>query len=63
MSALDLSRTEAPVAPWGWPWTWQKIRTYMQDKYGGTYSTHELRAMEIKWRKIFAQAGWSVKGQ
>jgi hypothetical protein len=44
-------------------WTWSKIREYMADKYGHSYTVHDLRAMEIKWRRIFADAGWRVKGQ
>lgn len=44
-------------------WTWSKLRTYMADKYGKYYTPGELRAMEIKWKRAFAEAGWSVKGQ
>lgn len=44
-------------------WTWTKIRTYMADKYGQYYTPGELRAMETKWKRAFAEAGWSVKGR
>lgn len=43
-------------------WTWRKINEHMVDKYGHSYTAHELRAMEVKWRRIFAEAGWRVKG-
>lgn len=46
-----------------WPRTWRSIRDYMDAKYLGSYQPGELRAMEIKWRKIFVSVGWSVKGQ
>jgi hypothetical protein len=44
-------------------WTWRKLRQYMNDRYGGQLPEAELRALEVKWRKIFAAAGWSVKGE
>ena len=44
-------------------WTWESLRTWMASKHGGTYRPHELRAIELKWRRIFSEAGFSVKGQ
>lgn len=43
--------------------TWRAIRTWIENKHGGSYKPHELRQMELKWRRIFANAGFSVKGQ
>lgn len=42
--------------------SWRQIRERMEAQYLRTYTPNELRAMEIKWRRIFAEAGWSVKG-
>ena len=44
-------------------WTWRSIREWLQARHGGAIPPHELRAAELKWRKIFASAGWSVKGE
>lgn len=44
-------------------WTWESIRTWMNSKHGATYRSGELRALELKWRRIFSEAGFSVKGQ
>lgn len=60
-AADPISSESTPT--WRWPWTWFSIRMYLQDKYGGSYSKQELRDLEVKWRRIFASAGWSVKGQ
>jgi hypothetical protein len=60
---LDPISTEPHTSTSRWPWTWHTIREYMGDKYGNHYPAHELRAMEVKWRKICADAGWSIKGQ
>lgn len=57
-----MARDERPTGGPG-AWTWQKIREYLNDRYGGHLPPHELRASEIKWRKIFSSVGWSVKGQ
>lgn len=43
--------------------TWHKINEYMADQYLRWYTPAELRQMEVKWRRIFAEAGWSVKGE
>lgn len=42
--------------------TWLEIREHMSHQYGKHYTPIELRLMEIKWRRIFSAAGWSVKG-
>lgn len=44
-------------------WTWRSIREWLQMRHGGSIAPHELRAAELKWRKIFADCGWSVKGE
>jgi hypothetical protein len=44
-------------------WTWESIRRWMTDRHGGALAQAELRALEVKWRKICAASGWSVKGQ
>lgn len=44
-------------------WTWSKINEHMNSKYGRHYTPGELRQMEVKWRRILSDAGWSVKGQ
>lgn len=43
--------------------TWRQVRQYIADRHRGNLGDHELRAIEVKWRKIFAAAGWSVKGE
>lgn len=44
-------------------WTWQSLREWINSKYAGAYTQHDLRQMELKWRRIFSRAGFSVKGQ
>lgn len=51
---------ESPTQP---IWNWGKIREFMKSRYGQWYTDADLRAMEVKWRKIFSAAGWKVKGQ
>jgi len=43
--------------------TWAKIREQLQAKYGHSYTERELRDMELKWKRIFIEAGWDVRGQ
>lgn len=42
--------------------TWRQIREQLEGQYGRFYNSTELRASENKWRRIFAEAGFSVKG-
>lgn len=42
--------------------TWHEIRQELAASYGRWYSPGELRTMELKWRRAFSEAGWSVKG-
>lgn len=42
--------------------TWHRIRQELQATYGKWYSPGDLRTMEVKWRRIFAETGWNVKG-
>lgn len=42
--------------------TWRQIREQMEAQYARSYNPAELRSMELKWRRIFAECGWSVKG-
>lgn len=57
MSTLDAPEPRKPL------WTWRKIRVHMKDHYGVWYSDTELRALEVKWKRAFADAGWTVKGE
>lgn len=41
--------------------TWHGIRQSMKDSYGKWYTDGDLRSMEIKWRRIFAETGFNVK--
>lgn len=43
--------------------TWHELRQEMAASYGKWYTPGELRAMELKWRRAFAEAGFSVKGE
>lgn len=43
--------------------TWFQIREELKATYGKWYPAKDLRASEIKWRRICAEVGWSVKGQ
>lgn len=42
--------------------TWHGIRQELLANYGKWYSPGDLRTMEVKWRRIFAEAGWNMKG-
>lgn len=54
---------ETPAAPRSQTKTWHQIRQDMQASYQGkAYTEHDLRVMEVKWRRIFVEAGFNVKG-
>lgn len=42
--------------------TWHNIRVNMSHTYGKWYTARDLKEMENKWRRIFSDAGWSMKG-
>jgi hypothetical protein len=43
--------------------TWRSINDFMAVQYGKWYTPGELRAMELKWKRAFAEGGFNTKGQ